>query len=168
MEGRRPGAPPAATARASRVPVASSRASMPPTRFEDITTYNNFYEFGTRQGRPGARTRRPCARGRGRCASRARSSKPRADRHRRRCCSWFPLEERVYRMRCVEAWSMVIPWLGFPLGELIAAARADLAARSTSSSRRCSTREQMPGQTRRRPATGRTSRGCASTRRCTR
>ena len=32
---------------------------------------------------------------------------------------WFPLEERVYRMRCVEAWSMVIPWSGFPLGQLI-------------------------------------------------
>ena len=40
---------------------------------------------------------------------------------------WFPLEERVYRMRCVEAWSMVIPWLGFPLGDLLAARRADLA-----------------------------------------
>jgi sulfoxide reductase catalytic subunit YedY len=33
--------------------------------------------------------------------------------------SWFPLEERVYRMRCVEAWSMVIPWVGFPLKSLI-------------------------------------------------
>ena len=32
---------------------------------------------------------------------------------------WFPLEERVYRMRCVEAWSMVIPWVGFPLAELV-------------------------------------------------
>jgi sulfoxide reductase catalytic subunit YedY len=32
---------------------------------------------------------------------------------------WFGLEERVYRMRCVEAWSMVIPWLGFPLSALI-------------------------------------------------
>ena len=32
---------------------------------------------------------------------------------------WFPLEERIYRMRCVEAWSMVIPWLGFPLGDLL-------------------------------------------------
>ncbi len=32
---------------------------------------------------------------------------------------WFPLEERIYRMRCVEAWSMVIPWLGFPLAALI-------------------------------------------------
>jgi sulfoxide reductase catalytic subunit YedY len=33
---------------------------------------------------------------------------------------WFGLEERVYRLRCVEAWSMVIPWIGFPLAELIA------------------------------------------------
>jgi methionine sulfoxide reductase catalytic subunit len=33
--------------------------------------------------------------------------------------SWFPLEERIYRMRCVEAWSMVIPWVGFPLAELV-------------------------------------------------
>src|SRR5206468_1044508 len=32
---------------------------------------------------------------------------------------WFPLEQRVYRMRCVEAWSMVIPWLGFSLASLI-------------------------------------------------
>src|SRR5205823_9256946 len=33
--------------------------------------------------------------------------------------SWFTLEDRVYRMRCVEAWSMVIPWMGFPLADLI-------------------------------------------------
>ena len=32
---------------------------------------------------------------------------------------WFPLEERIYRMRCVEAWSMVIPWVGFPLADFI-------------------------------------------------
>ena len=32
---------------------------------------------------------------------------------------WFPLEERIYRLRCVEAWSMVIPWIGFPLGDFI-------------------------------------------------
>jgi sulfoxide reductase catalytic subunit YedY len=32
---------------------------------------------------------------------------------------WFPLEQRIYRMRCVEAWSMVIPWVGFPLASLI-------------------------------------------------
>jgi len=33
--------------------------------------------------------------------------------------TWFPLEQRIYRMRCVEAWSMVIPWIGFPLASLI-------------------------------------------------
>jgi sulfoxide reductase catalytic subunit YedY len=32
---------------------------------------------------------------------------------------WFPLEERIYRMRCVEAWSMVIPWVGFPLSDMV-------------------------------------------------
>lgn len=32
----------------------------------------------------------------------------------------FPLEERIYRMRCVEAWSMVVPWVGFPLHKLLA------------------------------------------------
>ena len=32
---------------------------------------------------------------------------------------WFPLEERIYRMRCVEAWSMVIPWIGFPLADFV-------------------------------------------------
>jgi len=32
---------------------------------------------------------------------------------------WFPLEERIYRMRCVEAWSMVIPWVGFPLADFV-------------------------------------------------
>ncbi len=34
----------------------------------------------------------------------------------------FPLEERIYRMRCVEAWSMVVPWIGFPLHKLLALA----------------------------------------------
>ena len=88
-------------------------------------------------------------RGPGRSRSRARSRKPQTRRHRRSCSRWFPLEERVYRMRCVEAWSMVIPWLGFPLGD---------AARSASSRRRARKYvafttlldpEQMPGQRRR-------------------
>ena len=36
-----------------------------------------------------------------------------------RLLEWFPLEERVYRMRCVEAWSMVIPWVGFSLSDFV-------------------------------------------------
>ena len=54
------------------------------------------------------------------------------------------LEERVYRLRCVEAWSMVIPWVGFPLGDLIERVEPT-APRSSSSSRRCTTRSRCPG-----------------------
>ena len=86
------------------------------TALEDITNYNNFYEFSTDKGS---------------VASEARNfvTKP-----------WtvsvdglvnkpgifdldelvkFPLEERIYRLRCVEGWSMVIPWIGFPLSKLL-------------------------------------------------
>ncbi|WP_150561144.1 protein-methionine-sulfoxide reductase catalytic subunit MsrP [Pandoraea bronchicola] len=88
-----------------------------PTDIKDVTTYNNFYEFGTDKSDP---------------ARRADTLKPRP---------WqiaiegevkqpkvydidallklAPLEERVYRHRCVEGWSMVIPWIGYSLAELI-------------------------------------------------
>jgi len=85
--------------------------------WEEITTYNNFYEFGTDKADPartagGLRTRPWTVSVEGECL------KPR---------TWdidaltraFPLEERIYRLRCVEGWSMVIPWLGFPLAELV-------------------------------------------------
>ncbi|MFZ4702335.1 MAG: protein-methionine-sulfoxide reductase catalytic subunit MsrP [Candidatus Methylumidiphilus sp.] len=88
-----------------------------PTPFEDITHYNNFYEFGIDKESP---------------AQNAISLKTRpwtvtVEGEVRRPKVWdidellklAPLEERVYRLRCVEAWSMVIPWVGFPLGELI-------------------------------------------------
>jgi sulfoxide reductase catalytic subunit YedY len=88
-----------------------------PTRWEDATTYNNFYEFGVDKADP-------C-----REAHRLRPRpwtvevtglvhKPRVfdiEELLRR----FPLEERVYPLRCVEAWSMVIPWIGFPLASLL-------------------------------------------------
>jgi methionine sulfoxide reductase catalytic subunit len=88
-----------------------------PTSFADITSYNNFYEFGTDKGDPAQQahtlqTRPWTVEITGECA------KPKVfgldD-----VLAMFPLEERVYRMRCVEAWSMVIPWLGFPLGPLL-------------------------------------------------
>jgi sulfoxide reductase catalytic subunit YedY len=85
--------------------------------FQDITTYNNFYEFGTGKGDPAANA------------------------HTLKTSPWsvqvsgeagktgtftledilkpHSLEERIYRLRCVEAWSMVIPWVGFPLGDLL-------------------------------------------------
>jgi sulfoxide reductase catalytic subunit YedY len=85
--------------------------------FEDITTYNNYYEFGTGK------------------------SDPAANAHTLKTDPWsvqvtgeaartgtytledilapHALEERIYRLRCVEAWSMVIPWVGFQLGDLL-------------------------------------------------
>jgi sulfoxide reductase catalytic subunit YedY len=106
------------------VPVATPAASDPPWKttekpnsYEEITSYNNFYEFGTDK------------------------SDPAAEAYRLKTRPWtvvidglvkqpltldldvllkkFPLEERTYRFRCVEAWSMVIPWVGFPLASLI-------------------------------------------------
>jgi len=61
---------------------------------------------------------------------------------------WFPLEERVYRMRCVEAWSMVIPWLGFPLGDLLRRVEPTSRARYVAFTTLFDP-EQMPGQQRR-------------------
>jgi methionine sulfoxide reductase catalytic subunit len=85
--------------------------------FQDITTYNNFYEFGTDKGDP--------ARNSGRFKPLpwtvkidGQVNKP-GQYNIDDLMKMFPLEERVYRLRCVEAWSMVIPWIGFPLGELI-------------------------------------------------
>ena len=88
-----------------------------PNSWEDITTYNNFYEFGTGK------------------------SDPAANAHTLKTKPWsiqvtgeagktgtytledilapHALEERIYRLRCVEAWSMIVPWVGFPLGDLL-------------------------------------------------
>ena len=89
----------------------------PLTPFDDITTYNNYYEFGVDKGDPSryahALTTRPWT-----LAVDGEVRTPKVydvDELIRR----YPAEERVYRLRCVEAWSMVIPWLGFPLGKLL-------------------------------------------------
>jgi sulfoxide reductase catalytic subunit YedY len=88
-----------------------------PTPYKDITTYNNFYEFGF--GKSDASRRA------GTLRTRPWTVRIDGEVHKPQVVDidtllrWFPLEERVYRMRCVEAWSMVIPWLGFPLGALI-------------------------------------------------
>ena len=87
------------------------------TPYDSVTTYNNFYEFGVDKGDPaenahGLKTR-PWT-----VTIEGEVKRPQIidiDR----LLEWFPLEERVYRMRCVEAWSMVIPWVGFPLGDLL-------------------------------------------------
>ena len=91
--------------------------SEPPTKYEDVTHYNNFYEFGTDKQDPAlnAGTLRP----RPWTLSVEGLVKKPFTVDIDQLLGWFPLEQRTYRMRCVEAWSMVIPWNGFPLGELV-------------------------------------------------
>jgi len=88
-----------------------------PTPWKSVTTYNNFYEFGTEKEDP--------ARYAGPLRTRPWSVTIEGEVKRpqvvgiEQLLSWFPLQERIYRMRCVEAWSMVIPWVGFPLADLV-------------------------------------------------
>jgi sulfoxide reductase catalytic subunit YedY len=85
--------------------------------YQDIATYNNFYEFGTEKGDPAAN------------ANTLKTTpwkvkidglvnKP-ADYNLEDIVKPQALEERIYRLRCVERWSMVIPWVGFPLSTLL-------------------------------------------------
>jgi sulfoxide reductase catalytic subunit YedY len=87
------------------------------TDYKDATTYNNFYEFGTSKSAP---------------AKNAQDFEPRpwtvtVDGEAAKTGTFdldefikpYTLEERIYRFRCVEGWSMVLPWVGFPLAELI-------------------------------------------------
>jgi sulfoxide reductase catalytic subunit YedY len=124
LSSRRPGpaAPSAAPdAGPSELPVAVRGGPYdtdePRTSYEDITTYNNFYEFGLDKGDP--------ARNAHTLRTRPWTVRIEGEVHKPQTVdidsllTGFPLEERVYRMRCVEAWSMVIPWLGFPLAALL-------------------------------------------------
>jgi sulfoxide reductase catalytic subunit YedY len=113
------------------------------TPYEDVTTYNNFYEFGSDKASPARlagrmRTRPWTIKVEGYCA------RP-AEYQLEDFIAPHTLEERVYRMRCVEGWSMVIPWVGFPLADVIKAAeptgRAKFVAFTT-----LHDVGQMPGQ----------------------
>jgi methionine sulfoxide reductase catalytic subunit len=102
--------------------IASAFAAAPsqedkPNTWEEITTYNNFYEFGTGKDEP--------AQNAGNFKTKPWTvkvdglvKKP-ADYHLEDLLKGLKLEDRVYRFRCVEAWSMVIPWQGVTLASLI-------------------------------------------------
>jgi len=87
------------------------------TPYEAATTYNNFYEFGTNKSDPAlyasAMTTDPWEIKVGGLVK-----KP-GKLHLEDILGGFDLEERIYRFRCVEAWSMVVPWIGFPLSKLL-------------------------------------------------
>ena len=88
-----------------------------PNSFSDITSYNNFYEFGLDKGDPARHAHELTV-------------KPwsvKVEGHVNKAAEYdledllkgITFEERIYRLRCVEAWSMVVPWVGFPLSTLI-------------------------------------------------
>jgi len=89
----------------------------PPTKLDSVTTYNNFYEFGANKDDPArlAHMLRPRPWTIQVDGLVARPKRYDVDELMR----LSPLEERVYRLRCVEGWSMVIPWVGYPLASLI-------------------------------------------------
>src|SRR5690554_6737678 len=113
------------------------------TPYEDITHYNNFYEFGTDKESPaklaGSLKTRPWT-----VAVEGEAHKPKIydiDE----LLKLAPLEERIYRLRCVEGWSMVVPWVGFPLAELIKRAEPTGNAKFVEFTSLLDP-EQMPGQ----------------------
>ncbi|HXF65724.1 MAG TPA: protein-methionine-sulfoxide reductase catalytic subunit MsrP [Burkholderiales bacterium] len=115
----------------------------PPNSLKDITSYNNFYEFGTEKDDP--------ARHAGRLRVRPWTVAVSGEVRRPRTfdidelIKLAPLEERIYRLRCVEAWSMVIPWVGYPLAELIKRVEPTGNAKFVEF-RTLHDPEQMPGQ----------------------
>ena len=88
------------------------------TTYEDLTKYNNFYEFGADKGDPvqyaGRLTTKPWT-----VEVEGEMHAPKAKYLLEDILKPHALEERIYRLRCVEAWSMVVPWIGFPLADLI-------------------------------------------------
>ncbi|MBM3387659.1 MAG: protein-methionine-sulfoxide reductase catalytic subunit MsrP, partial [Betaproteobacteria bacterium] len=88
-----------------------------PTAYRDATQYNNFYEFGTDKSDParhaGALNTTPWT-----LEIEGLVNKP-GRVALEDLMKWGPMQERIYRLRCVEGWSMVIPWVGYSLAELI-------------------------------------------------
>ncbi|WP_147653697.1 protein-methionine-sulfoxide reductase catalytic subunit MsrP [Vulcaniibacterium gelatinicum] len=112
------------------------------TRYADVTTYNNFYEFGTGKADPSraARTLRTApwsVRVDGECEK--PGTVPLEDLLR-----GLSPEERIYRLRCVEGWSMVIPWLGVPLAAVLERFRPTSKAKYVAFTSLADPR-QMPG-----------------------
>jgi sulfoxide reductase catalytic subunit YedY len=123
--GALPGMTPAQTARPGKLaPLPGGKSAVAGaltveklTPYTDVTTYNNFYEFGTDKSDParaaGSLKTRPWM-----VAIEGEVKKP-GMYDIDSLLKLAPMEERIYRLRCVEGWSMVIPWVGYSLLELI-------------------------------------------------
>ncbi|MDA1082274.1 MAG: protein-methionine-sulfoxide reductase catalytic subunit MsrP [Gemmatimonadetes bacterium] len=114
-----------------------------PTPWEDVTNYNNFYEFGTGKDDPAQNaqefTTRPWT-----VKVDGFVTKP-ADYQLEDFLKPHKLEDRIYRHRCVEAWSMVIPWRGFSLSEMLKRAEPTSQAKFVEFTTLLDPR-RMPGQ----------------------
>ena len=121
--------------------VAASQEELTP--YEAVTTYNNFYEFGTGKEDPAQNAHtlktRPWS-----IAVEGHVGKP-AVYDLDEFIAPHKLEDRTYRLRCVEAWSMVIPWRGFPLRDLIARVEPTSQAKFVEFTT-LHAPQQMPGQ----------------------
>jgi len=110
-----PGKLPALPSQRSAVAGAMTTEKLTP--YADVTSYNNYYEFGTDKADPARRAAtlqtRPWT-----VAIEGEVKKPQTIAIED-LLKLSPMEERIYRLRCVEGWSMVIPWIGFSLAELI-------------------------------------------------
>ncbi|MTD37867.1 protein-methionine-sulfoxide reductase catalytic subunit MsrP [Erwinia sp. CPCC 100877] len=119
------------------------RSGLPLTPENKVTGYNNFYEFGLDKADPaanaGSMVTAPWT-----LTIDGEVAKPLTLDHDA-LTTRFPLEERIYRMRCVEAWSMVIPWIGFPLHKLLSLAGPTGHAKYVAFQTLYAP-EQMPGQ----------------------
>jgi sulfoxide reductase catalytic subunit YedY len=114
-----------------------------PTPWEDVTTYNNFYEFGTGKGDPSDQAKdfktKPWTVRVDGLANKA------ADYQLEDLLKPSAVEDRIYRHRCVEAWSMVIPWRGIPLADVIKRAEPNSKAKFVEFTTLMDPR-QMPGE----------------------
>ncbi|MCB0217702.1 MAG: protein-methionine-sulfoxide reductase catalytic subunit MsrP [Chloroflexi bacterium] len=133
-----PTAPPDALAEAQ-----SDELGAALTPYEAVTSYNNFYEFSTSKEAVRVLSKgfvsRPWTIEVGGLVANPKTYGIED------LLSTFDQEERIYRLRCVEGWSMVIPWLGFPLASLLAKAEPSAAARYVRFEAVLD-KEQMPGQ----------------------
>ncbi len=117
-----------------------------PNSYEDITTYNNYYEFGTGKADPSRYAR----------DFDARPWTITIDGHAEKTGTFdfddfikpFDVEERIYRMRCVEAWSMVIPWVGISLADIVKSFKPTSQAKYVAFET-LEDKARMPGQRRR-------------------
>lgn len=98
-----------------------------PHSWDQLTQYNNFYEFGTNKSDPAANAHRLTVKP-WTVKVDGLVAKP-ADYALDDLVKPHQLEERIYRFRCVEAWSAVIPWVGFPLADLIKRVQPDSRAK---------------------------------------